>query len=535
MIVLFSMLIIVSIVLLIIRFNRESLLLFGMVISSGFFFFGLLIYIAKKGGIGREMEWLFYLSHSIKTWLQYRVITLGQMGYIVAVGRYLFPLFLIWLAIYYSLSPWLRNLRKYAIYFLILPIMSLILYFPPIFCKIAVGHLKVQKLIVTVTKGWIIVYLLLSVLLLGYEYFSITIPFMKRSYLAKALLPLSLALLYGLYFPQDPAQIYLFHSSDYMWLLGLWYLNPLLSFERYIAVVACTAISAGISFPILLRRTQISIMDSREEIVLQRTFRAASMGVSVFVHSTKNQLLADHVLHQRIKNLIQEPNFDKEKLLQYVQQLSNSNEQMLNRMEELYQTVRAKNTYLVVTELNQIIQKAQEKFLNKYPTAKLQIKADQNILVLADETHLSEAIYNLLTNGWEANCQAGRVVPLQIWIHQERLYTVIEIHDAGNGIPKQQRKKIFEPFYSSKNSRFNWGMGLYYVRQIVQNHMGHIRLESKEGQGTNFLILLPRYIPNKGEGGILAASCERKELWVKKPLIKGGKQPDDSDSYCRRY
>ena len=58
---------------------------------------------------------------------------------------------------------------------------------------------------------------------------------------------------------------------------------------------------------------------------------------------------------------------------------------------------------------------------------------------------------------------------------------------------KMQRKKIFEPFYSSKNSNFNWGMGLYYVREIVKSHLGSIRVESKEGVGSSFFILLPKY------------------------------------------
>ena len=77
--------------------------------------------------------------------------------------------------------------------------------------------------------------------------------------------------------------------------------------------------------------------------------------------------------------------------------------------------------------------------------------------------------------------------------HNERLYTVIEVRDNGIGLSKSKAKKIFEPFYSSKNSNFNWGMGLYYVREIVKSHLGSIRVESKEGEGSSFFILLPKY------------------------------------------
>ena len=86
--------------------------------------------------------------------------------------------------------------------------------------------------------------------------------------------------------------------------------------------------------------------------------------------------------------------------------------------------------------------------------------------------------------------EAGQVAFI---CHNERLYTVIEVRDNGNGMNKSQIKQIFEPFYSSKNSNSNWGMGLYYVREIVKSHLGSLRVESKIGKGSHFFILLPKY------------------------------------------
>lgn len=519
--ILLALLFAASVVLLGVRRSREAVLVCGLVLSLCVFFTGLLLYIAKKGGIGPQLEQLFYLNNAVRVWLQYRVITLGQLGYLVAVGRYTFPLLLMLLALHYTLTPSLRWLRKRAWLFAVLPLASLVVYWPPLFRKIAVGHVVVQRFIVIASKSWIAVYLILACVLLIFEYFSTTISFMRRRYLAKAVLPLSLTVLYALYFPQDPAQIYLFYSSDYMWLLGLWYLNPLLSIERYIAVMICTAVAGFVSFASLLRRTQISLLENREQLVLSRKFDAANMGVSVFVHSTKNQLLADRILHKRMDALLQQPQPDIARLKEYVVQLSKSNEEMLARMDELYQTVRAKNIYMKVVSAAQLAEKAAARFYTKYPTGRLEINVPQDIYVLADASHMAEALYNLLTNGWEATSQAGGEQPLHLSVYQERLYTVFEVADHGPGIPKEQRKKIFEPFYSSKNSRYNWGMGLYYVHQIVTSHMGHLRLESREGKGTNFLILLPRYIPRGPGEGILPASCHRDEVQVNDLSVEG--------------
>ena len=81
---------------------------------------------------------------------------------------------------------------------------------------------------------------------------------------------------------------------------------------------------------------------------------------------------------------------------------------------------------------------------------------------------------------------------IELIVRLERLWVSISILDRGSGIPKALKKKIWEPFYSSKNSSSNWGMGMYYTRSIIRNHMGSIRFESSK-EGTSFIIMLPRY------------------------------------------
>ena len=67
------------------------------------------------------------------------------------------------------------------------------------------------------------------------------------------------------------------------------------------------------------------------------------------------------------------------------------------------------------------------------------------------------------------------------------------MRDNGTGIDENERKRIFEPFYSNKNTNYNWGMGLYHVRTIVRSHLGTLRVEYRKGGGGVFFILLPRY------------------------------------------
>jgi signal transduction histidine kinase len=65
----------------------------------------------------------------------------------------------------------------------------------------------------------------------------------------------------------------------------------------------------------------------------------------------------------------------------------------------------------------------------------------------------------------------------------------LEIRDTGVGIPRDKLDKIFLPFFTTKEK--GTGMGLALVHKIVLSHGGRIEVNSEEGQGTTFQILLP--------------------------------------------
>jgi two-component system, NtrC family, sensor kinase len=69
-------------------------------------------------------------------------------------------------------------------------------------------------------------------------------------------------------------------------------------------------------------------------------------------------------------------------------------------------------------------------------------------------------------------------------------YIEIRIIDTGSGISKDDLPKIFEPFFSTKGQK-GTGLGLAVIWGIIDNHNGTINVESEEGKGTTFIILLP--------------------------------------------
>ena len=105
-----------------------------------------------------------------------------------------------------------------------------------------------------------------------------------------------------------------------------------------------------------------------------------------------------------------------------------------------------------------------------------------------DRDQISQALLNLLLNSLESIDEEGKIwVGLKKGTLPDSLELVIG--DSGRGIPHEDLGKIFEPFFSTK--RKGTGLGLAIVHQIVENHGGKIEVESREGWGTTFRIILP--------------------------------------------
>lgn len=109
--------------------------------------------------------------------------------------------------------------------------------------------------------------------------------------------------------------------------------------------------------------------------------------------------------------------------------------------------------------------------------------------VPADAELLHRAISNLVLNAIDAMPEGGL---LTLRTRDDDDKVLIEVADTGNGLTSDQRERIFTPYYTSKQR--GTGLGLAIVQSIVSDHKGRIRVESEPGEGTNFIIELPKGI-----------------------------------------
>lgn len=116
----------------------------------------------------------------------------------------------------------------------------------------------------------------------------------------------------------------------------------------------------------------------------------------------------------------------------------------------------------------------------------------ENHIVDADKVHITNVIFNLLDNANKYTPVAPKIV-----ISTENSYSglLISVKDNGLGISKANQKKIFEKLYRVPTGNIHnvkgFGLGLSYVKAIVERHGGKITLESEINEGTKFIIYLP--------------------------------------------
>lgn len=112
--------------------------------------------------------------------------------------------------------------------------------------------------------------------------------------------------------------------------------------------------------------------------------------------------------------------------------------------------------------------------------------------VLANDTHFTNVLVNILDNAIKYSDGAPKI---DVYTENAKNSIIIKIKDQGQGMSKSVQKKIFEKFYREHTGNIHnvkgHGLGLAYVKRIVDDHQGEVFVESEKGKGSTFIIKLP--------------------------------------------
>ena len=168
-------------------------------------------------------------------------------------------------------------------------------------------------------------------------------------------------------------------------------------------------------------------------------------------------------------------------------------ERITKVMNQLLSFARRKAPQRIPLDLRTVIEDGMEMFQERLASNQIRIKmemAEPCPMVLADADQMSQVLLNLVMNALHAMPEGGT---LRVGLELERPMVKLTIVDTGHGIPPEAIGNIYDPFFTTKEFGKGTGLGLTVVKGIIEEHQGTIVVESEEGKGTRFTVLLPMY------------------------------------------
>jgi signal transduction histidine kinase len=213
--------------------------------------------------------------------------------------------------------------------------------------------------------------------------------------------------------------------------------------------------------------------------------KVAAMGeMAMFVtHQLRNPLVtiggfADQLLDPKIG-----PKKRKRNLQIIRSEIRRLEKTLLQLTKFLRVDIREKSAIDVQEMLNLVLESVKPRIDSLKLTIDVEVEAGLQI-VLCDPIHTGEAIRNVVDNAIEAVGTEGKIY---LRAYRENAdWAVVAVQDTGPGIPESVKNKIFESFVSTKEK--GMGLGLAYVKRVIDACGGRIDIKSTEGKGTTFKL-----------------------------------------------
>ena len=194
-----------------------------------------------------------------------------------------------------------------------------------------------------------------------------------------------------------------------------------------------------------------------------------------------------------------EEDVELEKIKRYAGIIYKENKRLENQVERVLNVAKLDKDQVVLNkegfDVHELLQEVKDNFeFNQTEQGgKLTIHLDASRFVIqADPVHFTNVVYNLLDNAVKYCTEKADIV---ISTRNDKNYLQIEISDNGIGIKKENIKLIFDKFYRVPTGNIHnvkgFGLGLYYVKLIVDAHKGKIDVKSTPGKGTVFVLSFP--------------------------------------------
>jgi two-component system phosphate regulon sensor histidine kinase PhoR len=235
----------------------------------------------------------------------------------------------------------------------------------------------------------------------------------------------------------------------------------------------------------ILRQKKISEMKTDFINNMTHEFKTPVATIMIASEALKDpEIVADKSRIKRLAGIIYDENV----------RLGNHIERVLSIARLEKRELQIESTAVHINELIVSVKDSKQLQLQKNEAnVEMDLLADPDI-VLGDELHLSNVIYNLIDN---ANKYSSDAPHITVRTRNTSKSLIIEVADEGIGMTRDHAKRIFDQFYRVPTGNLHdvkgFGLGLNYVQDVLLQMKGSVKVQSEKDKGTLFIITLPLY------------------------------------------
>ena len=378
----------------------------------------------------------------------------------------------------------------------LLPIGMIVFYDPLVsfqFFKMvnnARSHPDATNTILNLIKGihnfnyiWVHLYFIyaLSIIFIQYTRTRVAIKKNQILFVLTELLPISVIFLFiFIWMPVKDVDIY-----NYSIRLSFIPVGFRIPFNYFDFMPIAVGIFICINIYIIARFQVLNTLERNRQNHLKRSIKSANQNFRVVFHSFKNYIFAIKLLSDKM----QSGTYDAGESAELAKEISMMCEEYMKKINILHSRLKDINIKLKSTNLVDMMGNIIKTIVVPEGITINYRRTDKPVFAYIDEFHFAEAARNIIINSIEAIGHNGGTINIGISVDGE--WGIIQISDNGAGIRKEEFKSIFKPFFTTKNTKNNWGVGLSYAKSVIITHGGAIDVKSEYGAGTEFEIIIP--------------------------------------------
>jgi PAS domain S-box-containing protein len=251
----------------------------------------------------------------------------------------------------------------------------------------------------------------------------------------------------------------------------------------------------GVFQDITTRKTLSEKLSATQAELIQAVkIRALGDLVTGVAHEINNPLMAsDTFLHLLEEGVNDNPELKKRVLL--IKECNRRIQDIVQKLREFSRQAKVEFTDMDVNDAVQAVMAiTRQQLLNQGLEVELPL-SEGLPRVLGDKNQIEQVLLNLISNARDAmESKEEKALTIQTRLNQKGKQVEISVRDTGIGMTDEQIEKIFNPFFTTKDSDKGIGLGLSICYRIIEAHQGKIEVKSTLDKGTEFLVGLPVYL-----------------------------------------